>query len=143
GVAWGVRAVRGGRGRGGGVGGGGGGGVPGGVAVGNCRGAFRGGLAAGGLAVGLACRICPSPHQLWNAIMPAPASDVAFTPSVKAVQEKRGSRAHFAKMEATGGWRTAITSDPAAFLAEARSFYLATASADGQPYVQQRGGPPG
>src|SRR5262249_19262729 len=102
-----------------------------------------GGLAAGGLAVGLACRIRPSPHQLWNAIMPAPSSDGAFTPSVKAVQEKRGSRAHFAKMEATGGWRTAITSDLAAFLAEARSFYLASASADGQPYVQHRGGPPG
>ena len=75
--------------------------------------------------------------------MPAPSSDVALTPSVKAVQEKRGSRAHFAKMEATGGWRTAITPDLAAFLAEARSFYLASASADGQPYVQHRGGPPG
>ena len=75
--------------------------------------------------------------------MPAPSSDVAFTPSVKGVQEKRGSRAHFAKMEATGGWRTAITPDLAAFLAEARSFYLATASANGQPYVQHRGGPPG
>jgi predicted pyridoxine 5'-phosphate oxidase superfamily flavin-nucleotide-binding protein len=75
--------------------------------------------------------------------MPAPSSDVAFTSSVKAVQEKRGSRAHFANMEATGGWRTAITSDLATFLAEARSFYLATASADGQPYVQHRGGPPG
>jgi predicted pyridoxine 5'-phosphate oxidase superfamily flavin-nucleotide-binding protein len=46
-------------------------------------------------------------------------------------------------MEETGGWRTAITADLAAFLAEARSFYLATASADGQPYVQHRGGPPG
>ena len=46
-------------------------------------------------------------------------------------------------MEATGGWRTAITPDLAAFLAEARSFYLGTASADGQPYVQHRGGPPG
>ena len=76
-------------------------------------------------------------------MMTAPSSDVAFTPSVKAVQEKRGSRAHFAKMEETGGWRTIITPDLAAFLAEARSFYLATASADGQPYVQHRGGPPG
>ena len=75
--------------------------------------------------------------------MPPPSSDVAFTPAVKAVQERRGSRGHFAKMEEKGGWRTAITPDLAAFLAEARSFYLATASADGQPYVQHRGGPPG
>ena len=75
--------------------------------------------------------------------MPSPSSDVAFSPTVKAVQAKRGSRAHFAKMEHNGGWRTAITPDLAGFLAEARSFYLATASADGQPYVQHRGGPPG
>lgn len=75
--------------------------------------------------------------------MPPPSSDVAFTPAVKAVQERRGSRVQFAKMEEKGGWRTAITPDLAAFLAEARSLYLATASADGQPYVQHRGGPPG
>jgi predicted pyridoxine 5'-phosphate oxidase superfamily flavin-nucleotide-binding protein len=74
---------------------------------------------------------------------PSPSSDVAFTPAVKAIQAKRGSREHFAKMEEKGGWRTAITADLAAFLAEARSLYLATASADGQPYVQHRGGPPG
>jgi len=75
--------------------------------------------------------------------MPSASSDVAFTPAVKAVQAKRGSRAHFAKMEEKGGWRTAITPDLAGFLAEARSLYLATASADGQPYMQHRGGPPG
>jgi predicted pyridoxine 5'-phosphate oxidase superfamily flavin-nucleotide-binding protein len=72
-----------------------------------------------------------------------PSSNVAFTPAVKAVQQKRGSRAHFAKMEDKGGWRTALTPDLVGFLAEARSLYLATASADGQPYVQHRGGPPG
>jgi hypothetical protein len=46
-------------------------------------------------------------------------------------------------MEANGGFRTAISPDLAGFLGEARSFYLATASAAGQPYVQHRGGPPG
>lgn len=71
------------------------------------------------------------------------ASDVAFTPTVKAIQAKRGSREQYAKAEERGGWRTTITADLASFLAEARSFYLATASADGQPYVQHRGGPPG
>jgi len=75
--------------------------------------------------------------------MTRPSSDVAFTPVVKAFQEKRGSRAAYAKMEAKGGWRTTVTSDLAGFLAEVRSFYLATASAEGQPYVQHRGGPPG
>ena len=74
--------------------------------------------------------------------MPSPSSDVAFTPAVKAIQAKRGSRPHFAKMEDKGGWDTAITPHLTGFLAEARSFYLATASADGQPYVQHRGGPP-
>ena len=72
-----------------------------------------------------------------------PSSDVAFTPAVKAVQERRCSRESYAKMEAKGGFRTAVTTDLAAFLGAARSFYLATASADGQPYVQHRGGPPG
>ena len=71
------------------------------------------------------------------------ASDVAFTPTVKAIQERRGSREQYAKAEERGGWRTTVTADLASFLAEARSFYLATASADGQPYIQHRGGPPG
>jgi predicted pyridoxine 5'-phosphate oxidase superfamily flavin-nucleotide-binding protein len=72
-----------------------------------------------------------------------PSSDVAFTPAVKAIQEKRGSRRQYARMEERGGWQTAITPDLAGFLGEVRSFYLATASADGQPYIQHRGGPPG
>ena len=75
--------------------------------------------------------------------MPPAASDVAFSPTVKAIQESRGSRAVFAEREEKGGWRTTITPDLAQFIAEARSFYFASASADGQPYVQHRGGPPG
>jgi predicted pyridoxine 5'-phosphate oxidase superfamily flavin-nucleotide-binding protein len=75
--------------------------------------------------------------------MTKPSSDVAFTPAVKAIQEKRGSRQQYARMEDRGGWQTTITPDLAGFLGEVRSFYLATASADGQPYIQHRGGPPG
>lgn len=75
--------------------------------------------------------------------MANPSSDVAFTPAVKAIQARRGSRERYARMEEKGGWRTTVTPDLAAFLAEARSFYLATASAEGQPYVQHRGGPAG
>ena len=70
-------------------------------------------------------------------------SDVAFTSAVKAEQEKRGSRAGYAKMEQKGGWHDRVTPDLAAFIAERDFFYLATASAEGQPYAQHRGGAPG
>ena len=70
-------------------------------------------------------------------------SDVAFTPAVKAQQEQRGSRAQYARIERTRGWRSTVTPELAAFLAERDSFYLATASAAGQPYIQHRGGPKG
>lgn len=70
-------------------------------------------------------------------------SDVAFTSAVKAAQERLGSREIYAKMETRGGWSDTITDDLAAFIAQRDSFYLGTASADGQPYIQHRGGPPG
>ena len=73
----------------------------------------------------------------------APSSDIAFSSSVKAVQERRGSRAAYARMEEKGGFATAIAQSLADFIASARSFYLATANKDGQPYIQHRGGPPG
>lgn len=75
--------------------------------------------------------------------MHRPSSDVAFTPSVKEVQERRGSRAGYARVEARGGFETAITDELARFVAERDSAYLATASAAGRPYVQHRGGPRG
>jgi uncharacterized protein len=75
--------------------------------------------------------------------MKQPASDVAFSPAVKAIQEQRGSRAGYARLEENGGWRTVITSELKDFLAATRSFYFATASAAGQPYIQHRGGPEG
>lgn len=74
---------------------------------------------------------------------PVVSSDVAFTPTVKALQARRGSRSTYARMEQNGGWRTTVTTDLAAFLAQADSFYLATANDAGQPYIQHRGGPPG
>jgi uncharacterized protein len=70
-------------------------------------------------------------------------SDVAFTASVKQIQTERGSRRSYARLEERGGWATAITPEIAAFIAERDSFFLATASAAGQPYVQHRGGKPG
>ena len=72
-----------------------------------------------------------------------PASDIAFTPAVKTIQARKGSRETYAKVEARGGWRTEIDEDLAARLADTDSFYFATATADGQPYIQHRGGPKG
>jgi uncharacterized protein len=71
------------------------------------------------------------------------ASDVAFTPAVKAIQDRKGSRENYARMEEGEGWSTTITPALAAFIAEQNSIYLGTASSGGQPYIQHRGGPPG
>jgi predicted pyridoxine 5'-phosphate oxidase superfamily flavin-nucleotide-binding protein len=72
-----------------------------------------------------------------------PPSDVAFSDSVKAVQTRLGSRKSYARLETGDGWETTISTDLAAFIAEQTSFFLATASAAGQPYIQHRGGPKG
>ena len=71
------------------------------------------------------------------------STDIAFSPAVKTVQERRGSRTAYARLEQNGGWDTMVDAVLAKFIAGMRSFYLATASKDGQPYVQHRGGPPG
>jgi predicted pyridoxine 5'-phosphate oxidase superfamily flavin-nucleotide-binding protein len=70
-------------------------------------------------------------------------SDVAFTPIVKAIQSRKGSRQGYASMEERGSWETRITPDLAEFIGRQASVFLGTASADGQPYIQHRGGPPG
>jgi predicted pyridoxine 5'-phosphate oxidase superfamily flavin-nucleotide-binding protein len=77
---------------------------------------------------------------------PAPSSypsDVAFTPTVKAIQTRKGSRSGYASMEERGSWETRITTEVAEFIKRQSSVFLGTASADGQPYIQHRGGPPG
>jgi len=65
--------------------------------------------------------------------------DVMFSPSVKAEQTRLGSRAMFEGRE----WKTEITDDLRQFLGVIDTFFFATASADGRPYIQHRGGPPG
>ncbi len=72
-----------------------------------------------------------------------PVSDIAFSASVKAAQTERGSRAAYARMEQKGGWKSEIDGELREFIAERDSFYLGTASAEGQPYIQHRGGPRG
>ena len=71
------------------------------------------------------------------------SSDVAFTPAVKAVQARKGSRASYGRMEEKGAWQTSITPDLASFIAAQTSVFLATVNAEGQPYIQHRGGPVG
>ena len=70
-------------------------------------------------------------------------SDVAFTPAVKAIQSRKGSRQGYASMEERGSWETRITPDLAEFIGRQASVFLGTANADGQPYIQHRGGPHG
>jgi uncharacterized protein len=75
--------------------------------------------------------------------MRAIPSDVAFTPAVKAIQKEKGSRASYAQLERGEGWQTTVTADLSDFIADLDMFYLGTANADGQPYIQYRGGSPG
>ncbi len=71
------------------------------------------------------------------------SSDVAFSPAVKRVQTERGSRAAYSRIEKSGGFESEVNDDLRAFLEHIDTAYLATASADGQPYIQHRGGPKG
>lgn len=72
-------------------------------------------------------------------------SDVAFSPAVKAQQERLGSRGHYAihARSEEDDWSDVVTDALAEFLASRDTFFMATASADGQPYLQHRGGPAG
>ena len=71
------------------------------------------------------------------------ASDIAFTPAVKALQVRKGSRHAYERMEQAGSWETRITPELKVFIEAQTSVFLATANADGQPYIQHRGGPAG
>lgn len=79
--------------------------------------------------------------------MPQPAltlrSDLAFTPAVKQAQRERGSRDSYQAMVTRRDFQGEITPELAEFVAQRDSIYLGTASADGQPYIQHRGGPVG
>jgi predicted pyridoxine 5'-phosphate oxidase superfamily flavin-nucleotide-binding protein len=71
------------------------------------------------------------------------ASDVAFTRTVKAIQARKGSRTAYARMEQGGSWEQTITAELKTEIEAQTSVFLATANADGQPYIQHRGGPAG
>jgi predicted pyridoxine 5'-phosphate oxidase superfamily flavin-nucleotide-binding protein len=68
---------------------------------------------------------------------------LVFTPVVKALQERYGSRRQYARMESPDGSLDRFGPDETAFIAERDSFYMATVGATGWPYIQHRGGPAG
>ena len=69
-------------------------------------------------------------------------SDLVFPAAVRRAQAERGSEAHYAN-KAAHGLPDTVTPELAAFIAEQDTAFLATASADGAPYIQHRGGPKG
>ncbi len=71
------------------------------------------------------------------------SSDIAFTPAVKNIQADKGSRSSYSRMEMGGSWEAKVTPELEAFLADLDMFYLGTVNAEGQPYIQYRGGSPG
>jgi predicted pyridoxine 5'-phosphate oxidase superfamily flavin-nucleotide-binding protein len=75
--------------------------------------------------------------------MKRPVSDIAFTPTVKGIQERLGSRRGYSAMENRGGWNDVISQDLAEFISRQDTLFLGTSNAEGQPYIQHRGGPPG
>lgn len=72
-------------------------------------------------------------------------SDIAFSAAVKAQQERFGSRGQYAVHERSeeDDWSDVVTDALAEFIAARDTFFLASASKDGQPYIQHRGGPAG
>ena len=66
-----------------------------------------------------------------------------FSAAVRAEQARRGSRKAYARRAAAGGFQRDLSEEVIGFIGERNSAYLATASAEGQPYLQHRGGPPG
>lgn len=70
-------------------------------------------------------------------------AELMFTESVKAAQERYGSRARLERFTAMVGSNNQLTDREADFIAERDTFYMATVNEDGWPYVQHRGGPPG
>jgi hypothetical protein len=70
-------------------------------------------------------------------------AEIAFSPAVQALQAQHGSRGQYARMQALAGPDDRLGPMEAAFLAAADSFFLATVSETGWPYVQHRGGPTG
>ncbi|MEQ1953430.1 pyridoxamine 5'-phosphate oxidase family protein [Mesorhizobium yinganensis] len=74
--------------------------------------------------------------------MPYGFLDMVSTPAVKAAQQANGSLDFWSNFAGDRAFDR-LTANEAAFIAQRDSFYMATISENGWPYVQHRGGPPG
>ena len=70
-------------------------------------------------------------------------AEIAFTESVKNLQEQQGSRQNYADWDQGPDTQNTVGSQEADFIAQRDSFYISSVSETGWPYVQHRGGPPG
>jgi ferredoxin-NADP reductase/predicted pyridoxine 5'-phosphate oxidase superfamily flavin-nucleotide-binding protein len=70
-------------------------------------------------------------------------AEIAFTPVVRAIQLKQGSRAGYARMDEGDDYNHLLAAREASFIAARDSFYMASVGETGWPYVQHRGGPAG
>jgi len=68
---------------------------------------------------------------------------IAFTDSVKEAQRRNGARVHADRLETRGAPNDTLTPELAQYIEARDSFFLATATTDGWPYIQHRGGAPG
>ena len=68
---------------------------------------------------------------------------LVFTPAVKALQERYGSRRQYARLEGSGSSPARLGPEESEFIGERDTFYMATLGSTGWPYVQHRGGPKG
>src|SRR5271165_2585519 len=68
---------------------------------------------------------------------------LVFTPAVKTLQERYGSRRQYARLEGSGSSPARLGSQESEFIGERDTFYMATLGSTGWPYVQHRGGPKG
>ncbi len=75
--------------------------------------------------------------------MPRQFSAIAFTPAVKALQEKMGSRENYERFVERSADNNSITPELAQFISEMDGFYLGTVTSNGYPYIQFRGGKAG
>ena len=75
--------------------------------------------------------------------MEVPPDEVMFSAAVRAEQARRGSREAQQRRAASGRFQRDLSAEVIRFIGERDSAYLATASVEGQPYMQHRGGPPG
>jgi len=75
--------------------------------------------------------------------MPRQFGTIAFTPAVKAMQERMGSRENYERFVAKGAENNSITPDLEQFISSMDGFYLGTVTSNGYPYIQFRGGKTG